>query len=267
MSNRWINGGFGFATIVLIVLLIWPTGLAAYQETAPVFAEIDPPLFWHAAPPEPIEEVSIVPPMEPGPIPTDLARIYRQLPTQDRVVALTIDDGPRSTLPEILKILAKKDVPATFFLLGSNAVTKPNLVNRIVAQGHDIANHTWGHPKLTTISPDRVHWQIENWSIAMENMGVETQPYMRPPYGSYDDAVLAACANLGYHVLLWDVDSRDWEYDDPDEVLRRSLAGLKPGSIVLFHDGPKVTTKVLPRFIDEVRALGYRFVLLSDYIP
>ena len=267
-KNLMINLSFIFANLALLSLLIWPYGLAALEapapaaeplprrDTVPVF--IDYVLTAPAGP----EGGAMRKRREPPP-----ARVFRKLPTAEKVVALTFDDGPKGTLEKLLAILADKGVPATFFLLGSNALNKPGLVQAIAAAGCEVANHSWAHPKMKGLPAEKVYWQIEACAAAFKAMGVEALPYLRPPYGSWDKGVQEACTRLGYEIVLWDVDTRDWEDSNPTRVLDRAHKGLKPGSIILFHDGPAVTLKVLPQFIDEAVAQGYRFVLLSEYIP
>ena len=120
---------------------------------------------------------------------------------------------------------------------------------------------------MTKLKKEKIYWPAEACASALAGLVVDFLPLLRPPYGRWNDEVLAVCQRLNYHMVLWDVDSRDWEGGPADKVLARVLDNLKPGSIVLFHEGKNVTLEVLPKFIDEAKARGYRFVLLSDYIP
>lgn len=287
-KNVLINLGFLLANLALLALLQLPQGIAAMENdhgrelwqapasssaSSPGLKEIVVPVI-----PRPIREDSLyareAEEAKPGnqgeendmELVRQLAKVIRKLPTEDKVIALTFDDGPKETVRDILAILAEKEVPATFFLLGNFAKNRASLVNAIVQAGSEIANHSWSHPRLTELSEEEIYWQIQNCGAAFAEIGVESQPFMRPPYGSLDERVLAVCAATNYKVLLWNVDTRDWEYDDPDIVLGRAVAGLNPGGIVLFHDGPRVTLQVLPKFIDAARAQGYEFVLISDYL-
>jgi peptidoglycan/xylan/chitin deacetylase (PgdA/CDA1 family) len=215
------------------------------------------------APPETIEEV-------PGGNKEDSvpeATVYRRLPTKDKVVALTFDDGPGKLTKKLLKILEGKKVPATFFLLGNSALNNPKLVKAIADGGCQLALHTWSHPNLTKLKKEKIYWQIEACAAAFAGLEADYLPLLRPPYGRWNAEVQGACQRLNCHMVLWDVDSRDWEGGSAAKVLARVLDNLKPGSIVLFHEGKNVTLEVLPKFIDEARARGYQFVLLGDYIP
>ena len=259
--NLVINIGFLLANLALLLFLSSP-GLA-FENPEIITGDLELPQFW--VQPPPLQELPL-PPSAPAPVTADSPGIHYRLPTQDKVVALTFDDGPKGTVGKLLSILAEKNVPGTFFLLGNNALNRPQLVQDIAKAGHDIGNHSWSHPNLRGMSQEHIHWQIESCKVVFDAIGVEMQPLMRPPYGGRDGTVLSVTAELGYQIILWDVDTRDWEFDDPAVVLERALSGLKPGSIVLFHDGPKVTLEVLPLFIDEALAQGYRFVLVSEFI-
>lgn len=250
------------ANLALLGLLLLPQITAAEERVAADFPDPDGGM--------PVAEAPVLPEDPPAaaePKQREFSvQVIRGLPTEEKVVALTFDDGPRGTAGKILAILRDKGVPGTFFLLGANAGKNPALVAEITGAGCEIANHTWSHPSLTKLGRDEIAAEVERCTAVLAAQAAEVRPYLRPPYGRWDEDVLAVCAELGYHLVLWDVDSRDWEYDCPKTVLKKALTGLKPGSIVLFHDGPRVSLEVLPRFIDAVRARGYRFVLISDYI-
>lgn len=286
--NFLINLGFFLANIALVCLLLYPHGLAAMESRA-VKADGQPLPAAKSTAPGLRDVMVILHPQwnhERIPAPRRLPAaegmqeeakaegqgtgegsvVFRSLPTDDKVIALTFDDGPRSTLGKLLAILEEKEAPATFFLLGSHAQKRPALVRAIVEAGCEIANHTWSHPHLTGLGREEIIAQVDDSAQALAATGAVAQPYLRPPYGEWNEEVRQVSETLGYRLVLWNVDTRDWQYDDPEIVLNRALSGLKPGCIVLFHDGPQVTLEVLPRFIDEARTRGYEFVLLSDYL-
>lgn len=280
--NLIINLGFFLANIALVCLLLVPQGLAAMESDAAKDAGQPPPAQSAAIDHRdavkieyPQRNHTMIPIPQRGasarerPEPQGTGKgntVLRSLPTTERVIALTFDDGPRSSLKKLLAILEEKEVPATFFLLGSHAQKRPALVRAIIQAGCEIANHTWSHPHLTRLSQEEMVSQVDSCAQAFAALGARAKPYLRPPYGDWDEGVRQVSEDLGYKLVLWNVDTRDWQYDDAEIVLGRALSGLKPGCIVLFHDGPRVTLEVLPRFIDEARARGYKFVLISDYI-
>lgn len=257
-----INLGFVLANLALVAFILWPQGTAL--GNAPQLEREQlciPPLL------EGVLQVSS-PGVRPKPKreePQSAVGVFRRLPTQDKVVALTFDDGPQGT-KKLLRVLAEKQVPATFFLLGDIAQGRPDSVQAIVDAGCEIGNHTWSHPRLTDLTEEEVCWQITASQQVFEALKVESLPLVRPPYGMWDEGVAEVCASLGYGMLLWDVDTRDWECSEASVVLERALDGLKPGCVILFHEGKAVTREILPEFIDEARSRGYRFVLVSEYL-
>jgi peptidoglycan/xylan/chitin deacetylase (PgdA/CDA1 family) len=194
------------------------------------------------------------------------AAVITGLPTREKVLALTIDDSPSWHTETLLAILAEKEVLATFFMDGSRSNAAPHRVRVIAQAGHDIANHTWSHPMLTRLSVEEVKLEISRASAAYIKAGANPKLWLRPPYGDYNAWVRVIAHELDHKILMWNLDSRDWQLSCPEEILERMLRGLRPGAIILVHDGPRVTPQVLPEFIDEARARGYRFVLISDYI-
>ncbi|HCX78666.1 MAG TPA: hypothetical protein DG577_04555 [Firmicutes bacterium] len=301
MRNLLINLGFFLANLGLLALLLCPSvtapmesavqeeGLSMPLEIAPLPAEEaettplpageevpqsqgnepELPRLEGLTPDSPPETAAApeADKVESVPEAVEICQVYRRLPTKDKVVALTFDDGPGKLTKKLLKILAKKKVPATFFLLGNSALNNPKPVKAITDGGCELALHTWSHPNLTELKKEKIYWQAEACAAALAGLEADFLPLLRPPYGRWDDEVLAVCQRLNCHMVLWDVDSRDWEGGPAAKVLARVLDNLKPGSIVLFHEGKNVTLEVLPKFIDEAKARGYRFVLLSDYIP
>lgn len=290
-SNLWLNICYILANLALLVILVEPRAAAARPQPEPprpnpgtnknlvpgelrYIVTLDPlgqPLSGPdnrltptknqiAQPPEP------PPPPPPPPARTHQGRIWYRMPTNEKVIALTFDDGPAGNWRQLLDILDSRNVKATFFLLGNLSLNNPEAVRETAARGHELASHTWSHPKLPDLSIERIRWQISSGAAAIEATGVKVEPFFRPPYGSRDDRVDRAARELGFHTILWDVDTRDWELKDPNAVLQRALAGLKPGAIILFHDGPATTPQMLGAFIDQAHAQGYEFVLLSRYI-
>lgn len=273
MRNLWINGFYAVANVMLLFALATPLWAAGQGVEAQAVEQVrrgrtggggQSQLEFSPMPER--GEVAAVDqwPEEPAPGP-EQAREYQRLPSGEKVVALTFDDGPGPRTRALLDILSQRDVPATFFVLGDSVLNHPGHARAIAQAGHDLANHTWSHPRLTELSRERVWWEVAACAAAIEAVGGQARPYLRPPYGSRDEQLLDVAEELGYVLVMWDVDSRDWELTDADQVLERALARVRPGSIVLFHDRPKVTLKVLPRFIDALQAQGYRFVLLSQY--
>jgi peptidoglycan/xylan/chitin deacetylase (PgdA/CDA1 family) len=154
------------------------------------------------------------------------------------VVALTFDDGPHPVFtPQILDILTAKDVKATFFLVGREAERHPDLVRRIVAEGHIIGNHTWNHAHLQGLSEERFSFEIDHTTEVLEAISGQDVVCTRPPYGDAKPDTVERLAAHGQASVVWSADSRDFDKPGPGPIVDHSLEGLRPGSIVLLHDG------------------------------
>lgn len=181
-----------------------------------------------------------------------------------KAAALTFDDGPDSATPQILAVLAQKGVPATFFVLGGNASAQPSMIQKIRDAGHEIGNHTWSHPDLTRLSPDRIREELSRTSNLLGGCS-----FFRPPYGSYNTTVTTIAGELGMRLVLWDVDTRDWESKNKDAILSTFKSEIKPGAIILMHDGGgdrSATVAALPVMIDWLLDNGYALTTLSGLL-
>jgi len=151
------------------------------------------------------------------------------------VVFLTIDDGPHPVYtPQILDILARHNARATFFVVGYLAERYPAIVERIVAEGHTVANHTWLHEDLTTLSRESFD---ETIARTQEILGQHAAPCLRPPYGSRDAFTREWAAAHGLALALWTVDTFDWRNPGAETIANRIVAGATDGAIVSLHDG------------------------------
>lgn len=192
---------------------------------------------------------------------------------RSKQIALTFDDvpDPRFT-PQILDILKKKGVKATFFVVGERAQKHPDLVLAIKRDGHVIGNHSYNHPQFKKLSLTAFQRQIRKTErILYKQTGIRPR-LIRPPYGEINEAQLVWARNNGYKIVNWDVDSLDWKGIGKEEVKQNILGHVGPGSIILQHAGGGVgsnltgTIQALPDVIDELRKQGYRFVTVSELI-
>jgi peptidoglycan/xylan/chitin deacetylase (PgdA/CDA1 family) len=188
-----------------------------------------------------------------------------------KVVALTFDDGPNpDATPLILDTLAEKGVRATFFVLGSHAERWPELVRRISAEGHQLGNHGYFHRKLQFKSPFYVRRDIRLGIRAIKRAGAPAPRYFRAPHGFRSPWTTPIASHYGERTVGWSLGV--WDSDKPgvDEIVRRTLEGVSPGSIVLLHDGDGYnpdgdrmqTAAALPYIIDRLKAQGYGFATL-----
>ncbi len=209
----------------------------------------------------------------------DLARLFpklvlRQGDVSRKIVALTFDDGPDTVYtPKILDILASKGVPATFFLIGKRLSEAPDIVRRIVAEGHSVGNHTFNHPNMTTYSQDDLNKEVLQTDAALSRLGVKKTDMFRPPYGGIQAGSIETIGKAGYRLYLWSVDSLDWRGLNRQQVLDNVVPYSTNGAVILMHSagGPgenlSGTVEALPIIIDQLKANGFRFVTLTEMFP
>ncbi|MBX6769043.1 MAG: polysaccharide deacetylase family protein [Actinomadura rubrobrunea] len=197
----------------------------------------------------------------PTPTPTPTPRVDC---TRAKCVALTFDDGPAPGTGRLLNILARQNVKATFFLIGRNAATYPDLVRREVAEGHEVANHSWSHTDLGRSSRAKVESELARTQNAIRKAGGVTPVLMRPPYGSTDERVAGIARRMKLAQVLWAVDPFDWRDRNTRLVERRVLKAVRPGMIVLLHDIHGTTVEAVSPIIERLRADGYTFVTVSQ---
>ncbi len=199
---------------------------------------------------------------------TDKHMVIKQVPTTHKVVALTVDDGPHDkTTPQMLAVLREKKVRLTLFVLGSNVEKHPEILAQAVADGHEIASHGYSHRLLTKLS--RAECEAEMDKAEKLITAAAPKPVLfRPPGGSYNDLVLKVARNHGYTPIIWSIDPKDWQRPSVDKVVNNVLTNVKPGSIVLLHDGqyPLPTPEAIGIIIDRLREAGYSIVTVSELL-
>lgn len=178
-------------------------------------------------------------------------------------VALTFDDGPARPTSRLLDTLAARGIRATFFVVGVNVPYSPELLARMVAEGHEIGNHTLNHRDLTKLSGDALRAQVDEASDAIEAASGQRPRLLRPPYGAVDDAM---AASVGMPLVLWSVDPRDWADHDPALVARRVAADARRGSIILLHDIHETTVDAVPAILDDLASRGLTTVTVSELL-
>ncbi|WP_235521206.1 bifunctional polysaccharide deacetylase/glycosyltransferase family 2 protein [Cellulomonas sp. Leaf395] len=197
------------------------------------------------------------------------------VPLQERTVALTFDDGPDPRwTPQILDVLARENVPATFFVVGSHAVEEPELLRQVVAAGHELGGHTWSHADLSAVPTWRANLELSLGQLGLAGGAGISTSLLRPPYssspGDLDAAELTAvqrAADAGYLVVLADRDTKDWSRPGVEQIVADGSPTGTEGQIVLLHDGGgdrSETLAALPALIERYREAGYRFTTVSD---
>ncbi|MCZ2258097.1 polysaccharide deacetylase family protein [Sporosarcina sp. G11-34] len=190
--------------------------------------------------------------------------------TEEKVIALTFDDGPHATYTaEILDLLSAHDAKATFFVLGERAEKFPNLILRQKNEGHEVANHTYSHPYSST--PENLEMELKKTNeIIFEITGTYPLLY-RPVGGSYNEPTINTAVKNGYKVVLWSwhQDTEDWKRPGVNKIVEKVLSGAKPGDVVLFHDAGgnrSQTVKALEEILPELKKEGYEFVTVSELL-
>lgn len=179
-------------------------------------------------------------------------------------LSLTFDDGPHPTFtPQVLDILARRGVKATFFVTGENAARHPQLINRMRSEGHVVSNHTWSHARLTDVSDATVADQVGRTQRTLTSQGINSK-CVRPPYGANDARVenLIRVHAAGSRTMLWSIDSDDWRGHAPHIIANNVITRFHPGGVILLHDGGgnrSTTVASLDAIIDGAQARGYAF--------
>jgi peptidoglycan/xylan/chitin deacetylase (PgdA/CDA1 family) len=215
---------------------------------------------------------------EPPAVPDHLrGKDVTEIPTGDRVVALTFDAGANAAgLPSILRTLAAQQVPATFFLTGQWVDDNPQGVPVIHADGHRLGNHSTTHPHFPALPDQAIRDEVQGAEQRILAAGADPRPLFRFPFGDRDERTIAAVNDLGYVAVRWTVDTLGWRGTSggmsAQEVADRAVDALRPGEIVLMHlgsnpqDGTTLDADALPDVIERMRAADYTFVTLDALI-
>jgi len=239
-------------------------------EPTPTATSLPSPVPTSTVPPPP-PTTAPTPTIPPAPEPTISAvEIGRGNPDRPWI-ALTFDAGSDiGPLPSILETLSEKDVRSTFFITGImlNQPDGTELLQRIVAEGHELGNHSDTHPQFTTLTNEEMAKELAALEDAVVRLtGVSTKPYFRPPFGNRDDRVRQVVQQNGYFTIYWTYEVRDWTEDrTAEDIFNRAVGQASNGAIVVMHVGAWETAEVLPDIIDELRARGYRLVTLSELL-
>lgn len=198
------------------------------------------------------------------------APILRVNSGSQKLLALTFDDGPDERFtPMALDILEKHNIKATFFVIGQTAEAHPDLVKRAAVQGHEIANHTYTHPDLTTTSIAQTQEEIVRAGDVIEGITGKKPQYFRPPKGYYKPDTLILAASNGYSVALWSICVEHSSCVTVNDLAQRVISAVEPGMIILAHDGRldrSRTMQALPIIIEACQKQGYRFVTMDELI-
>jgi peptidoglycan/xylan/chitin deacetylase (PgdA/CDA1 family) len=217
-------------------------------------------------------------------------------PAGSRKVALTFDDGPLPPYTgQILDILRSRSAKATFFVCGKDAEQHPEILRRMCSEGHTIGNHTWSHPYLYFMNRAKCVEEIERTQRMIQQATGSTPRFFRPPYGARWFGLYPVLRERGLQLVQWSANGDDWMLE-ANAIVAAVRAGLRPGAIILLHDGRQKpggylkelvkrniraadsrnrqpdpdaseTVKALPAIIDAVREMGYEFASVEEFFP
>jgi peptidoglycan/xylan/chitin deacetylase (PgdA/CDA1 family) len=207
--------------------------------------------------------VEIVPPSMAG---TIIWHGSRKLPE----VALTFDDGPNSkATPQILDILKKYDVKATFFVLGKFIEKNKGIISREAQEGHVIGNHTYTHASGLITDSNKIKRELTKTNDLIKKYAEQNVKYFRPPFGFESWRFLNEAENLGYTIILWNRDAGDWNHKTGKDIASKILKYSSNGTIILLHDGGasrEAVINALPVVIEGLKKKGFKFVTIDEMV-
>ncbi|MGO0059702.1 polysaccharide deacetylase family protein [Brevibacillus fluminis] len=198
--------------------------------------------------------------------------IVWEVPSGQKVMALTFDDGPDAVFTsQIAELLRKYDAKATFFVVGSRVLKNPSVVRQLAEDGHELANHTFSHPNMRRLSPARLHREIEQTQKAIYDVTGKKPVLFRPPGGYYDESLVDSLRKAGFLVVLWSwhQDTKDWTDPGTNKIVAKVLKNARNGDIVLFHDyggAREQTVHAIEEILPSLQKEGYRFVTVSELL-
>lgn len=202
-----------------------------------------------------------------------------QLPGKENIVALTFDDGPRhGSCEQLLDLLKEQNVKATFFIVGKSAYTFPDLLYRIYREGHDLGNHSYSHCRLDFADQQTVVEELNRNNQLIKKITGKEPRFFRAPGGRYSTTSAKAAKKLNLLIVNWSLNPGDYNLlsplfergerllvKTPAMIKQEVLSQIKPGDIILMHNGTFETVEALREIIPALKARGYRFVKLSEY--
>ena len=188
---------------------------------------------------------------------------FGQEASEEKLLAITFDDGPGPYTAKLLDGLKDRGAKATFFLVGNRVAGYQDIVAREINEGHQVASHSWSHPKLTSLGGTRLAAELNQTADAIRSITGQGMLYLRPPYGSYNETVKAYA---GGPLILWSVDPQDWKYRNAATVKEHIVSHAGDGDIILVHDIHPTSVEGALAAIDELQARGYRFVTVEELL-
>jgi peptidoglycan-N-acetylglucosamine deacetylase len=197
--------------------------------------------------------------------------VIRNVPTSQKVVALTFDDGPSATFtPQVVELLKRYHAKGTFFVIGSRAQQYPELIHAELRARDEVANHTYSHVVLEHQTERKIHEELERGHEAVSCIDDHGASYLfRPPRGRYNKRLSRIAGEAGYKTILWSIDSRDWSNPGTAQIVKNIMSDVRNGDIILLHDqgGNRTQTlQALARIIPKLEDKGYQCVTVSQLL-
>jgi len=201
-------------------------------------------------------------------------RVYWHGPNSEKKVALTFDDGPSEDTLQILDILKKYNIRATFFVVGRNVEKNPEIFQRIVREGHAIGNHSYSHPFMFLKSSSTIRNQIEKTEEIVRKFSNKEMFLWRTPYAVENPWVFSQAKKHGYTIVKWSVSGGDWRINNTDKIVKRIVKNVHNGSIINLHDARRLkknphcqpTIHALFKVITLLEGKGYQFVMVPELL-
>ena len=196
--------------------------------------------------------------------------VYTHGNREEHAIALTFDDGPHPIYTDkILDVLERYDIKATFFAIGINAENYPAPLLRAHKEGHEIGNHTYNHKNLRNMKYEDMHREVTSATEKIYDLIDYGVNLIRPPQGAMSAQFLSLAEELGYRIVLWDVDTRDWAGESAEKMAQNILENTDNGDIILLHDyhlHAENTIRTLETVIPLLLERGFRFVTVSELL-
>ena len=187
----------------------------------------------------------------------------KKINNSDKLIALTFDDGPNYNTSKVLDVLAKYNVKATFFVLGSKAKDNKKILKREYDSGMEIGNHTFNHLLLTKYKENVIKDEIDKTSSVIFEVTGRYPKLLRPSYGAYNNTI----KKIGdMPIIIWDIDTLDWKYHNSKRIASRVINKVKDGDIILMHDIFETSVQAAFRIIDELEKENYEFVTVDELL-
>jgi peptidoglycan/xylan/chitin deacetylase (PgdA/CDA1 family) len=189
--------------------------------------------------------------------------------TAEWCLALSFDDGPSHLTEPVLDLLGEHGARATFFLVGREVAERPDVVRRMAAEGHELANHTFSHARIGELSRQELERELTSTSDVIERVTGKRPSLLRPPYGADGAVAVPVASSLGMTTVLWSTNPKDWNGKSSEEIAKAVLDAAEPGAVVVLHDGGgdrRQTLDALRTIIPQLRGRGYSLVTISELL-